>query len=136
MLMRLKYSGKIPYIYSNGTKYPVSIQPHTERVIRHLLQNWWRMEEYGSGPVGQDSDNLLFRSLGHELQWAMDETLSKQEIVLLLDHLNNGYSYEELVAMHGYKSRSIVGKKIKSSLLLLGWYLEKYAGWDKLQEDY
>lgn len=125
---KVRISKNKPYIENDdGSKQDLTLADHTERVIRHILSNYWRIKDY--------SESEMFRLLAQDVEWSLSK-LHIQDKEMLIVHFNDGYAFPDIAQIYGFAKADTSGLYVRKLTLLLSYYLETYRGWALLKDDF
>ena len=119
-MAKVRISKNKPYIeHDDGSKQDLTLAEHTERLIRHILSNYWRLKDC--------TESETFRVLALDVQWALAKihVLDKK---MLLTHFNDGFAFPEIAEIFNFNKADTAGLHVRKLTLLLSYYVEKYRG--------
>ena len=137
MKLQIKILNDVPFIFDKGQRIDFTLQPHTLRVIKFLLENWDELDDENLVEMsGIQKELTSIRLLGINLKEVITNYVTKQGKQMLLEHFNEGYAFRELATMHNFKSKDTVGLAIRKNILLIAYVLETIYKWDNLQKEF
>lgn len=128
---KVRISKNKPYIENDdGSKEDLTLADHTERTIRHILTNYWRLKDYND-----QNDSELFRLLAQDVEWSLTKLVIRDR-QMLIHHFNDGYAFPDIAEIYSFNKADTAGLYVRKLTLLLSYYCETYRGWALLKEDF